>query len=150
MRRLVMHREMWCTTDASRASSSPCSADASDGLAHSETINSERAQASSLQAARQSPVLLKNGNKAPILPLKKGVKLALIGPHTQTQKDLAGNYFENIGLGTCAGPTCVPKLGTAFDALNTGGGNANRGRHSHFHAPLCISLVIRRTKNHGA
>ena len=48
------------------------------------------------------------------------MKLALIGPHTQTQKDLAGNYFENIGLGTCAGPTCVPKLKTAFDLVNGG------------------------------
>ena len=89
-----------------------------------DTINSERAQASNLQAARQSPVLLKNGDTKHILPLKKGAKLALIGPHTQTQKDLAGNYFEDIGLGTCAGPSCVPKLGTAFDAINTGGGNA--------------------------
>ena len=55
--------------------------------------------------ARQSLVLLKNGNAAgsAILPLKKGIKLALVGPHTQTQKDLAGNYFEDIGLGTCAG-----------------------------------------------
>ena len=49
-----------------------------------------------LEAARQSPVLLKNGNGKAILPLKKGQKLALIGPHTQTQKDLAGNYFEDM------------------------------------------------------
>lgn len=46
-----------------------------------------------LEAARQSPVLLKNGNGKAILPLKKGQKLALIGPHTQTQKDLAGAFF---------------------------------------------------------
>lgn len=56
-----------------------------------EAINSESAQASSLDAAIQSLVLMKNGDSKPILPLKKGVKLALIGPHTQTQKDLAGN-----------------------------------------------------------
>ena len=114
-----------------------------------DTINSDEAQASMLSAARQSPVLLKNGDTKAVLPLKKGVKLALIGPHTQTQKDLAGNCkdrngwivslgvvsqsqltppvatdFTDIGLGTCAGPTCVPKLGTAFDAVNTGAGNA--------------------------
>ena len=64
-----------------------------------------------MQAARQSLVLMKNpahnddgGDKlvagGGILPLAKGVKLALVGPHTQTQKDLAGNYFEDIGLGT--------------------------------------------------
>ena len=56
-----------------------------------DTINSDEAQASMLSAARQSPVLLKNGDSKAVLPLKKGVKLALIGPHTQTQKDLAGN-----------------------------------------------------------
>lgn len=91
-----------------------------------ETINSESAQASNLDAARQSIVLLKNGGDGakPILPLKKGAKVALIGPHTQTQKDLAGNYFEDIGLGTCAGAGCVPMLNTAFDAVNTGGPNA--------------------------
>jgi xylan 1,4-beta-xylosidase len=86
-----------------------------------DTINSEEAIASNLQAARQSLVLLQNGRgNAPILPFRKGVKLALIGPHTQTQKDLAGNYFEDIGLGTCAGPTCVPTLKTAFDRVNGG------------------------------
>jgi hypothetical protein len=31
--------------------------------------------------------------------------------------------FEDIGLGTCAGPTCVPKLKTAFDLVN--GGNSS-------------------------
>ena len=129
-----------------------------------DTINSESAQASNLQAARQSLVLLKNGNanvgnisgassnnnnnnddnhedqsqrsdgfgvegggswsRGPtsILPFKKGIKIALVGPHTQTQKDLAGNYFEDIGLGTCAGATCVPTLKTAFDLVN--GGNS--------------------------
>ena len=61
-----------------------------------DTINSESSQAAMLEAARQSPVLLKNGNGKAILPLKKGQKLALIGPHTQTQKDLAGNYFEDM------------------------------------------------------
>lgn len=86
------------------------------------TINDDSAQASNLEAARQSLVLLKNGAAAPVLPLKKGLKLAIVGPHAVTQKDLAGNYFEDIGLGTCAGPTCVPTLKTAFDTVS--GGNA--------------------------
>ena len=85
-----------------------------------ETINSDDAIASNLQAARQSLVLLKNGESQPVLPLRKGTRLALIGPHTQTQKDLAGNYFEDIGLGTCAGAKCVPILKTAFDRVNGG------------------------------
>merc|ERR1712216_591772 len=88
-----------------------------------DVINQESAQAANLEAARQSLVLMKNGAASKtLLPLEKGLKLALIGPHTQTQKDLAGNYFEDIGLGTCAGPACVPTLKTAFDRVN--GGNA--------------------------
>ena len=51
-----------------------------------DSINSDSAQAANLEAARQAPVLLKNGGSVPVLPLTKGVKLALIGPHTQTQK----------------------------------------------------------------
>eukprot|EP00041_Stephanoeca_diplocostata_P027723 m.769002 g.769002 ORF g.769002 m.769002 type:complete len:798 (-) comp23234_c0_seq1:921-3314(-) len=92
-----------------------------------DTINSEAAQAANLEATRQSLVLLQNPTETatglPLLPLAKGSRVALIGPHTQTQKDLAGNYFEDIGLGTCAGPTCVPTLKAAFDAVN--GGNAS-------------------------
>ena len=59
-----------------------------------EAINSEVAQGRSLDAARQSLVLLKNDGQ---LPLKKGSKIALIGPHSRTTQDLAGNYFEDIG-----------------------------------------------------
>ena len=44
-----------------------------------DRINDARAQASSLDAARQSLVLMKNGERAPILPLSKGRRLALIG-----------------------------------------------------------------------
>jgi hypothetical protein len=96
-----------------------------------DTINNEAAQASMLEAAVQSlvphhttsvmrgemisvasrcacvagQVLVKNGNTKPLLPLKKGLNIALIGPHTQTQKDLAGNYFVRDRLlfnrGTC-------------------------------------------------
>jgi hypothetical protein len=65
-----------------------------------------------------------------VLPLKRGVRLALIGPHTQTQQDLAGNYFETIGLGTCAGPTCVPMLSTAFNAVNSGGAGGGGGNNA--------------------
>ena len=83
-------------------------------------VNSPSAVQSNLLAARQSLVLVKNGDAAPVLPLRKGARLALIGPHTQTQKDLAGNYFEDIGLGMCAGVECVPTLKTAFDKVSGG------------------------------
>ena len=49
-----------------------------------------------------------------------GKSIALIGPHSRTQKDLAGNYFEDIGLGTCAGPACVPSIESSINALNEG------------------------------
>merc|ERR1719502_1594074 len=43
-----------------------------------DTINQDSAVASNLDAARQSLVLMKNGEEGkPILPLHKGVKLAL-------------------------------------------------------------------------
>lgn len=57
-----------------------------------DTINSEEAQARNLDAAQQSLVLLQN--PASTLPLKKGSKIALIGPHAKTDVELAGNYFE--------------------------------------------------------
>lgn len=81
-----------------------------------DVINSASAQAASLDAARQSLVLLKNPNG--ILPLKKGMKLALIGPHATTHVELAGNYFEDIGLGTCAGKQCVPNLQDSINKIN--------------------------------
>ena len=67
-----------------------------------ETINSKEAQFKNLEASRQGLVLLSNPNK--ILPLSKFEytmgEILLLGPHAQTQKTLAGNYFEDIGLGT--------------------------------------------------
>eukprot|EP00040_Diaphanoeca_grandis_P010065 m.51547 g.51547 ORF g.51547 m.51547 type:complete len:852 (+) comp21462_c0_seq2:24-2579(+) len=83
-----------------------------------ETINSEASQAASLDAARQSFVLLQNpASSIPntnVLPLSKNTKIALIGPHILSQQDLAGNYFEQIGLGTCAGPQCIPTIRDAI------------------------------------
>ena len=79
-----------------------------------------------VQAARQSLVLLKNPVAAttgrPVLPLAKTMKVALIGPHATTQKDLAGNYFEDIGVGTCAGPQCITSVA---DAIGNVTGTAN-------------------------
>lgn len=57
-----------------------------------------------------------------MLPLTPGKRLALIGPHARTRVELAGNYFEQIGLGTCAGPDCIPSLEESLNVIN--GGNA--------------------------
>ena len=86
-----------------------------------EAINSKQAQARNLDAARQGLVLLRNDNNT--LPLRRNATIALIGPHAQTQVELAGNYFEDIGLGTCAGPACVPSLETALNTLSQAGAN---------------------------
>lgn len=65
-------------------------------------------------------MLLKNpehaATKSPVLPLSPTAlkKIALIGPHVHSQKDLAGNYFEEIGVGTCAGPTCITTIAAAM------------------------------------
>ena len=65
-----------------------------------DTINSEEAQRRNLEAAKQGLVLLKNPvahDGAHVLPLSKGFgagEILLMGPHAQTQKTLAGNYFE--------------------------------------------------------
>ncbi len=48
------------------------------------------ALAAAEELAQQSMVLLKN--EAQLLPLKKQGKIALIGPHVNTQKDLIGNW----------------------------------------------------------
>jgi len=42
----------------------------------------------------------------------------MIGPHSQTQKDLAGNYFTDIGVGTCSGPTCITTVEKAMSTVN--------------------------------
>ena len=102
-----------------------------------ETINSEASQRKMLEASKQGMVLLKNppvppgthasAGGASVLPLPTGHgagELLLLGPHARTQKNLAGNYFEDIGLGTCAGPGCVPTIESSLNAVNAGSANA--------------------------
>jgi beta-glucosidase-like glycosyl hydrolase len=115
-----------------------------------ETINSEQAQRRNREAAEQGLVLLKNPplagggggtgggtggtsgatggytGSASVLPLSKGLgagAVLLLGPHARTQKTLAGNYFEDIGLGVCAGPGCVPTVEASLNRANGAGGN---------------------------
>ena len=54
-----------------------------------DVINSTAHQAINLDAALQSIVLLKNNG---ILPLKPGLKLAVVGPHAFSQRDLLEDY----------------------------------------------------------
>lgn len=56
-----------------------------------EQIDAPEHQQLALEAALQSIVLLKND--ASTLPLKRGLKLALLGPHVHAQKAFLSNYF---------------------------------------------------------
>jgi beta-glucosidase-like glycosyl hydrolase len=103
-----------------------------------DTINSDEAVANNLEASRQGLVLLQNpGNILPLTnPSTKQADtatttvvptIALIGPHSRTQKTLAGNYFEGIGLGTCSGATCIPTIEASLKTAmaKASGGNAS-------------------------
>jgi beta-glucosidase-like glycosyl hydrolase len=61
-----------------------------------ESINSSATQDLLLDLTLQSLVLLKNHDQ--LLPLTQGVKLAVIGPHTNTTRDLVrphtGSRFD--------------------------------------------------------
>ena len=105
-----------------------------------ETINSEQAQAKNLEATRQGLVLLSNplvlnadgahASSKTVLPLHNtgfgDGEWLLLGPHAQTQGSLAGNYYEDIGLGTCAGTGCVPTMEASLNVANAQvGGKGN-------------------------
>lgn len=88
-----------------------------------ETINSDEAQRKNLEAARQGLVLLKHPKN--VLPLSVGYQqgeILLLGPHARTREALAGNYFEDIGLGICVGVNCIP---TMEESLNVANGVSN-------------------------
>ena len=55
-----------------------------------EAVDNAEARALSLRAAQESLVLLKN--EAKVLPLRKGAKLAFIGPHANSTQALLSNY----------------------------------------------------------
>lgn len=93
-----------------------------------DAISSEASRALALDASRQAQVLLKNAADA--LPLKKGVKILLTGPHATTTQDLGDNYFEDIMPATCgsgpdgsseSGPLdtlCVPSMEKALAGVS--------------------------------
>jgi xylan 1,4-beta-xylosidase len=57
-----------------------------------------------LDGARQSIVLLQNGNRTTVLPITKGKKILLAGPMANATLDLLGNYHGDVcvdGSGDC-------------------------------------------------
>jgi hypothetical protein len=69
-------------------------------------------------ATAQGIVLVKNDVNT--LPLKKGIKLAVVGPLGTSQVGLMGDYYADA---VCNDGTfsCVPTLSSAFTAANSGG-----------------------------
>jgi hypothetical protein len=89
-----------------------------------EALGSPENRERAMDAARQAQVLLKNDGG--VLPLRStsaatgaGLRIAVVGPHAQTQLDLAGNYFEDI----CEdGATCVETVEAAVRRVHAAGG----------------------------
>jgi len=86
-----------------------------------DVIDSPAHQQLAFDAATQGMVLLRND--AGVLPLRTGagVRIAVIGPHGNSTRDLLGSYFES----RCPGPAddydCVPTIYSALTAANAGG-----------------------------
>eukprot|EP01059_Diplonema_ambulator_P036219 TRINITY_DN8956_c0_g1_i1.p1 TRINITY_DN8956_c0_g1~~TRINITY_DN8956_c0_g1_i1.p1 ORF type:complete len:793 (+),score=284.79 TRINITY_DN8956_c0_g1_i1:41-2380(+) len=80
-------------------------------------VGSAASVALSNQATRESMVLLQNQNKA--LPLPKGKKIAVVGPHYNSTEMMVGNYYGQI----CADNTfnCVETIFDAIKRYNQGG-----------------------------
>mmetsp|Transcript_412 Transcript_412/g.589 ORF Transcript_412/g.589 Transcript_412/m.589 type:complete len:766 (-) Transcript_412:179-2476(-) len=87
-----------------------------------EKLGAKEHQALSLEAALQGMVLLKNDG---ILPLKKGIKVAVIGPHAESHVELMEDYYGNEvcynKTGTGKSFDCVVTLADGIRSRNTGG-----------------------------
>eukprot|EP01059_Diplonema_ambulator_P004196 TRINITY_DN138_c0_g3_i1.p1 TRINITY_DN138_c0_g3~~TRINITY_DN138_c0_g3_i1.p1 ORF type:complete len:773 (+),score=261.21 TRINITY_DN138_c0_g3_i1:45-2321(+) len=76
-----------------------------------EAINATLHQQINLEAAQQSFVLLKNTNN--VLPIGTSKKLAIVGPHIVSQRDLMSDYAsDNVCLDTTY--SCIPTIGGVF------------------------------------
>jgi len=82
-----------------------------------EMINSTEHQALNFDAALQSMVLLHNDG---VLPLAPGRRVAVVGPHSISQRDLIEDYAgdQRCFDGT---DTCIPTIGEMLTRYNVGG-----------------------------
>ena len=86
-----------------------------------ESINSTLAQQTSREAGLQGMVLLKNSDN--MLPLKKGINIAVVGPMAVTT-DLMSDYAGGTGESGCwpnSDESCIITIGAAIAATNTNG-----------------------------
>lgn len=82
-----------------------------------DVVGSADHQATSLLAARKSMVLLQNHDN--LLPLKRGLNIALIGTDADSGEDLLGNY--NGPICSDGKYDCVSTIKDQLTALNTAG-----------------------------
>ncbi|KAG6609706.1 family 3 glycoside hydrolase [Phytophthora cinnamomi] len=79
-------------------------------------VNTDAAKKLSLNLARKSIVLLQNNQS--VLPLRKGIKLAVVGPHAQAQRALLGNYLGQMCHGGYDEVGCIKTPLEAMSASN--------------------------------
>ncbi|KAK1944401.1 putative beta-D-xylosidase 2 [Phytophthora citrophthora] len=79
-------------------------------------VNTVEAKQLSLDLARKSIVLLQNNNS--VLPLQKGTKLAVLGPHAQAKWGLIGNYLGQMCHGDYNEVGCIQTPLEAVTATN--------------------------------
>ena len=82
-----------------------------------EAVNSTASQILNLEAALQSFVLLKNDGG--VLPMKRGIKTAVLGPHAFSTRDLMSDYKgDEQCVGGGSDFSCFPTIGQAFVRAN--------------------------------
>ncbi|RLN92284.1 hypothetical protein BBJ28_00011825 [Nothophytophthora sp. Chile5] len=79
-------------------------------------VNTPASQELSLNATRKSLILLQNNDS--VLPLSKGTKLAVMGPHAMGKRALLGNYLGQICHGDYLKVDCVQTPLEAITAAN--------------------------------
>lgn len=82
-------------------------------------VNKKEHQDLSLELTRKSLVLLQNHNN--VLPLQKGKKVAVLGPHSVAKGGIMGNYYGQICHGDYLELGCVE---TPFEAVQKANGKS--------------------------
>ncbi|GMF10486.1 unnamed protein product [Phytophthora lilii] len=79
-------------------------------------VNTDAAKKLGLDLTRKSIVLLQNNNS--VLPLQKGTKLAVVGPHAEAQRALLGYYLGQMCHGDYTEVGCVQTPIAAIGGIN--------------------------------
>ncbi|KAL3662173.1 hypothetical protein V7S43_012973 [Phytophthora oleae] len=91
-------------------------------------VNTAEAKQLSLDLAKKSIVLLQNNNS--VLPLHKGMKLAVLGPHAQAKRGLLGNYLGQMYHGDYNEVGCIQTPLEAITATNGAASTAETTQES--------------------